>query len=473
MRLRVLLEPLHGASYDQILALARATEESGFDAFFRSDHYQGIDPDDTGYRPTDSWTTLAGLAVQTERVRLGTLMTASTYRRPGPLAITVATVDAMSGGRAELGIGAAWIEQEHRYLGIPFPSLGERFDRLGEQLEIITGLWATPPGERFSFHGQHYRLEECASVPRPARRPPVIIGGAGPRRTPALAARFADEFNSGMPDGLAARFANFRRICEQSGRDPAGVRLSTTLPVCCGPTRAAAARRAAALGEAGARMLAMGVTGTPGDVLGRLAELRAAGANTVYFHLYDVTDLEPRPAPRPRGPAAGHKHLVPNGPGFSPSRRAGAREQRERHALHARLAADPHLQRHAAPDLPVGEGKALGVETGHVRAGTVGGGGHAVPRLRVVDHDVPPGRRVDRDRHRRSPGHEERDLVTAVLAKAGGIPGGHRLPADDDQRPDGQVTRLRHRRHRAAGEGFLGAGKDLRIARAPGRPRGP
>ena len=245
-----------------------------------------------GLDPTDSWTTLAGLAVQTERVRLGTLMTASTYRRPGPLAITVATVDAMSGGRAELGIGAAWIEQEHRYLGIPFPPLGERFDRLGEQLEIITGLWATPPGERFSFHGQHYRLEECASVPRPARRPPVIIGGAGPRRTPALAARFADEFNSGMPDGLAARFANFRRICEQSGRDPAGVRLSTTLPVCCGPTRAAAARRAAALGEAGARMLAMGVTGPPGDVLGRLAELHAAGADTVYFHLYDVTDLD-------------------------------------------------------------------------------------------------------------------------------------------------------------------------------------
>ena len=264
MRLRILLEPHHGASYDQILALARATEESGFDAFFRSDHYQGIDPDDTGYRPTDSWTTLAGLAVQTERVRLGTLMTASTYRRPGPLAITVATVDAMSGGRAELGIGAAWIEQEHRYLGIPFPPLGERFDRLGEQLEIITGLWATPPGERFSFRGKHYQLEECASVPRPARRPPVIIGGAGPRRTPALAARFADEFNSGMSDGLAARYANFRRICEQSGRDPAEVRLSTTLPVCCGPTRGEAARRAAALGEAGARMLAMGVTGTPG-----------------------------------------------------------------------------------------------------------------------------------------------------------------------------------------------------------------
>ena len=154
MRIRVLLEPHHGATYGQILALARATEEAGFDAFFRSDHYLGIDPDDTGYRPTDSWTTLAGLAVQTERVRLGTLMTASTYRRPGPLAVAVATVDAMSGGRAELGIGAAWYEREHRFFGIPFPPLGERFDRLGEQLDIITGLWATPPGERFSYQGQ-------------------------------------------------------------------------------------------------------------------------------------------------------------------------------------------------------------------------------------------------------------------------------------------------------------------------------
>jgi alkanesulfonate monooxygenase SsuD/methylene tetrahydromethanopterin reductase-like flavin-dependent oxidoreductase (luciferase family) len=185
MRMRVLLEPHHGATYAQILALARATEAAGFDAFFRSDRYLGIDADETGYRPTDSWTTLAGLAVQTERVRLGTLMTASTYRRPGPLAIAVATVDAMSGGRAELGIGAAWYEREHRYFGIPFPPLGERFDRLAEQLDIITGLWQTPPGERFSYRGKHYQLEECASIPRPASPSiPIIIGGAGPRRTP-------------------------------------------------------------------------------------------------------------------------------------------------------------------------------------------------------------------------------------------------------------------------------------------------
>src|SRR6202034_4582047 len=198
------LEPHHGASYAQILALARATEEAGFDAFFRSDHYLGIDADDTGYRPTDSWTTLAGLAVQTERVRLGTLVTSSTYRHPGPLAVSAATVDAMSGGRAELGIGAAWYEREHRYFGIPFPPLGERFDRLTEQLEIITGLWRTAPGERFSYQGKHYQLEECASIPGPAAGPPpIIVGGAGPRRTPAPAAGFAAAVHSGAAGGAA------------------------------------------------------------------------------------------------------------------------------------------------------------------------------------------------------------------------------------------------------------------------------
>ncbi len=180
MRLRVLLEPHHGATYKQILALAQAAEEGGFDAFFRSDHYLGIDADDTTYQPTDSWTTLAGLAVQTSRVRIGTLVNASTFRLPGQLAVEVATVDQMSGGRAELGIGAAWYEREHQYFGIPFPPLGERFDRLEEQLAILTGLWRTKPGERFSFDGKFYRLEDCASIPRPAARPKIIVGGAGP-----------------------------------------------------------------------------------------------------------------------------------------------------------------------------------------------------------------------------------------------------------------------------------------------------
>jgi F420-dependent oxidoreductase-like protein len=308
MRLRVLMEPRHGAKYGQVLALAQATEDAGFDAFFRSDHYLGIDAGDPSYAPTDSWATLAGLAVQTSRVRLGTLMTASTFRLPGPLAMTVATVDAMSGGRVELGIGAAWYEREHRSFGIPFPAVGERFDRLEEQLSVLVGLWSTPRGGQFTFHGKHYRLDECASFPElPQPRedhgtgcragPPIIIGGAGKRRTPELAARFAAEFNSGFGDGIAERFANFRRICTELGRDPATVRLSTTLPVCCGATRGEAERRAAALGAPGARMLRQGVVGVPGDVLRHLDEISAAGVDTVYFHLYDITDV-------------GHVHLL-------------------------------------------------------------------------------------------------------------------------------------------------------------------
>ena len=294
MRLRVLMEPRHGATYEQTLAMARATEDAGFDAFFRSDHYLGIDVTDPSYLPTDSWTTLAGLALQTSRVRLGTLMTASTFRRPGPLAISVATVDAMSGGRVELGIGAGWYEREHQMFGMPFPPTGERFDRLEEQLAIITGPWTTPRGERFSFAGKHYRIEECANFPQPAQRPrpSLIIGGGGPRRTPALAARFADEFNAGLAPGTADRFANFRRICAETGRDPATVRLSTTLPVCCGTTRGEAQRRLERLGEPGARLLQNGVIGTVPDVIGQLEQLSAAGADTVYFHLYDVDDLD-------------------------------------------------------------------------------------------------------------------------------------------------------------------------------------
>jgi F420-dependent oxidoreductase-like protein len=290
--------------------MATAAEETGFDAFFRSDHFMGIDATDPAYTPTDSWSTLAGLAVQTSRIKLGTLMTASTFRRPGPLAITVATVDAMSGGRAELGLGAGWYEREHQAFGIPFPSTSERFDRLEEQLVIVAGLWSTPTGEYFSYHGKHYHLDNCSSFPvhAPARadgiapgagapgfpphrpRPRVIIGGAGRKRTPSLAARFADEFNSGMADGLAERYDNFRRICSGLGRDPATVRLSTTLPVCCGATPAEARRRAEALGAPGARMLRLGVVGTPSEVAAHIEGLAKAGADTVYFHIYDPAD---------------------------------------------------------------------------------------------------------------------------------------------------------------------------------------
>jgi F420-dependent oxidoreductase-like protein len=291
-RLRILLEPHHGATYAQILALAKAAEDGGFDAFFRSDHYLGIDADDVTYQPTDSWTTLAGLAVQTERVRLGTLVNASTFRLPGQLAVEVATVAQMSGGRAELGIGAAWYQREHEYFGIPFPGLGERFDRLEEQLAILTGLWNTKPGERFSFDGKHYQLTDCASIPRPVERPKIIVGGAGAKRTPTLAARYADEFNGALGLDLRERYANFRRICaDVVGRDPAEVRLSATVPTCIGRDADDLERRRESLGEPGARLLAAGVTGYADDLIRVIEDLGGQGADTVYLHVYGPGDV--------------------------------------------------------------------------------------------------------------------------------------------------------------------------------------
>jgi F420-dependent oxidoreductase-like protein len=297
MRLRILLEPHHGATYAQVLALAQAAEEAGFDAFFRSDHYLGIDADDLGYQPTDSWTTLAGLAVQTRRLRIGTLVNASTFRLPGQLAVEVATVDQMSGGRAELGIGAAWYEREHQYFGIPFPPLGERFGRLAEQLAIIRGIWDTAPGQRFSFDGKYYQVAGCAAIPRWTARPRIIVGGSGAKKTPTLAAQYADEFNGGLGLDLTGRFANFARICDEAGRDPAQVRLSATLPVAIGADAADLERRLESLGEPGARLLAAGVTGTGDDVLRVLEHLAGQGADTVYFHLYGAGDV-------------GHVHLL-------------------------------------------------------------------------------------------------------------------------------------------------------------------
>ena len=196
MRLRIFTEPQQGADYETLLRVATATEELGFDAYFRSDHYLTMAAGDGRPGPTDSWVTLAGLARETTRIRLGTLVTAATFRLPGPLAISVAEVDAMSDGRIELGLGGGWFEAEHRAYGIPFPTLAERLQRLEEQLAIVTGLWSTPIGERFSYTGEHYELSDSPALPKPVQQPPpVIVGGTGPRRTPRLAARFASEFN--------------------------------------------------------------------------------------------------------------------------------------------------------------------------------------------------------------------------------------------------------------------------------------
>ncbi|WP_219413741.1 TIGR03560 family F420-dependent LLM class oxidoreductase [Pseudonocardia nigra] len=291
------MEPRHGARYDEVLALALATEHAGFDAFFRSDHLMGVDPTDPSYRPTDCWTTLGGLARDTARVRLGALVGAATFRAPGLLATIVASVDEMSGGRVELGLGTGWYAREHAAFGLPFPGTGERFDRLEEQLAIITGLWGAGDGRGFSFDGTHYRVEDNRTPPRPAQdpHPPIIIGGTGPKRTPAIAARYASEFNGALTvdgglAGLRERFAVFARACEAIGRDPAGARRSAVLPVACGATAAEVERRGAVIGSE--LMRANAAIGSPEQVAERITDLADAGADTVYLHIYDIHDLD-------------------------------------------------------------------------------------------------------------------------------------------------------------------------------------
>ncbi|OZM84292.1 LLM class F420-dependent oxidoreductase [Pseudonocardia sp. MH-G8] len=298
--MRVLMEPRHGARYEEIRALALATEAAGFDAFFRSDHLMGVDPADLTYRPTDCWTTLGGLARDTDRVRLGALVGAAMFRQPGILANIVASLDDMSGGRVELGLGTGWYEREHAAFGVPFPPRRERFDRLEEQLAVITGLWRAGFGDEagFSFPGQHYRVEANRTPPRPTQdpHPPIIIGGSGPRRTPAIAARHADEFNGALVTGdrdgaqLRERFAVFARACEAIGRDPATARRSAVLPVACGATAAETRHRAAVMGSELMRSTA--ATGSPAEVTDRIGALADAGADTVYLHIYDIHDLD-------------------------------------------------------------------------------------------------------------------------------------------------------------------------------------
>ncbi|MCL4291652.1 MAG: LLM class F420-dependent oxidoreductase [Acidimicrobiia bacterium] len=296
MRLRIFVEPQQGATYEQQLTMARLAEELGFDAFFRSDHLVRIGDGDPGPGPTDSWATLAALARETDRIRLGTLLTSATFRRPGPLAVTVAQVDAMSGGRVELGLGAGWYDTEHAAYGIPFPPLGERFERLGEQLAIVTGLWATPPGGRFTFEGRHYTLRDCPALPRPVQQPhpPIIVGGWGARRTPALAARYASEYN--VPFPLLADFgpqiARVRAACEEAGRDPSSMVTSAALVVACGETEADFTRRAGAIGREPGELREHGLAGTVTEVVDRLRGFGAAGADVVYLQVLDLDDLD-------------------------------------------------------------------------------------------------------------------------------------------------------------------------------------
>ncbi len=296
MRLRIFTEPQQGATYEQQLIVARTAEELGFDAYFRSDHYLRMGPGDPGPGPTDAWITLAGLARETSRLRLGTLVTPITFRLPGPLAISVAQVDVMSGGRVELGLGAGWFDDEHRAYGIPFPSNRERFERLEEQLAIITGLWTTPPGQRFSYSGKHYQLADSPALPKPAQQPhpPIIIGGYGTKRTPALAARYAQEFNLAFAplDVYRDQVARVTQACTEAGRDPSTLRTTAALVVCCGSDKAEFERRAAAIGRLPDELRANGAAGLPHEVVERLHAFADAGAETAYLQVLDLDDLD-------------------------------------------------------------------------------------------------------------------------------------------------------------------------------------
>jgi F420-dependent oxidoreductase-like protein len=298
-QLRIFTEPQQGATYDDLLAVALRAEQLGFDAFFRSDHYlaMGAVLEAGGLPgPTDAWTTLAGLARDTSTIRLGTLVTSATFRLPGPLAVTVAGVDQMSGGRVELGLGAGWYEREHEAYAIPFPPLGERFERLEDQLAIITGMWATPVGTPFTYAGKHYTATDSPALPKPVQAGgvPIVIGGGGPQRTPALAARYGAEYN--LPFAPIKRFVEQRELvaeaCVAIDRDPTSITYTAAQVLCLGADDAEVARRARAIGREPDELRRNGVAGTPVEVRETLERWQDAGAEKVYLQILDLADLE-------------------------------------------------------------------------------------------------------------------------------------------------------------------------------------
>lgn len=293
---RIFVEPQQGSAYTDQLAVAQTAERAGYSAFFRSDHYVAMAGDGLP-GPTDSWVTLAGLARETTSIRLGTMVTSATFRYPGPLAISVAQVDQMSGGRVDFGIGAGWFEAEHKAYAIPFPPLGERFERLTEQLEILTGLWATPPGETFDYTGTHYSISDSPALPKPVQspHPPIIIGGGGAKKTPALAARFADEFNIPFVplDTLTEQYARVAAAVETAGRAKESITYSAAFVLCAGRDENELTRRAGAIGRELDELRSNSpVVGTPAEIVDKLGPFLDAGVQRVYLQVLDMSDLE-------------------------------------------------------------------------------------------------------------------------------------------------------------------------------------
>lgn len=289
---RILAEPTTD-DFSIQLAHAVAAEAAGFSGWFRSEHLIMGEQEVAG---TDAMMVLAGLATQTSKLRLGTLMSPATFRLPGQLAVQVAQLDRMSGGRMELGLGTGWFEPEHRAFGIDFgENARARFDRLEEQLQIVTDLWKTVPGERYSHSGRFYELASAPAAPT-SQIPhvPLILGGQGPVRTPRLAARFANEFNAlrQPPAELVKVFARVRAACEKVGRDPASLVYSTAVVVCCGENRAQIEQRIERSGQPRKKLAAAGAAGTPEQVVEQLAHYIDAGASRLYLRLFDLPDLD-------------------------------------------------------------------------------------------------------------------------------------------------------------------------------------
>jgi F420-dependent oxidoreductase-like protein len=313
VRFALMIEPQQGLTYSEQLAVARRAEAAGYEHLFRSDHYQSF-PGPTGEPTTDAWAVLAGLARETSRIGLGALMSPVTFRYAGNLAKVVTTVDEMSGGRVELGLGAGWNDIEHRQLGLPFPPINERAELLEENLAVLRGLWGEPDG--WSFHGKHIAIEDSQFYPKPidvpgrphgpngAARPRLLVGGSGSKRSLRIAAAYADEFNlsSSTPDVARQKYAELDAACLAAGRDPASLTRSTMAGVLIGRDEAEVERRKADL------LAAFGddaggddwfdareprwILGTPDQARAMVARFEDAGAERLMLQDFLPRDLD-------------------------------------------------------------------------------------------------------------------------------------------------------------------------------------
>ena len=308
MRFALMIEPQQGLTYEEQRAIALRAEAAGFETLFRSDHYSDTvagDPQPS----TDAWAVLAGLARDTTRIGLGVLVSPVMFRPPGNLAKVVVTIDEMSGGRVELGVGAGWMTEEHSRHGLPFPEIGERAERLEETLEIIHGLWEGEDG--WSFLGRHYVVEDARYRPKPGSlpgrnggRPNLIVGGQGTPRSYRIAARYADEFNisSASPEIVGQKFAALDETLRAAGRDPSTLVHAAMSGTLIGRDADEVRRREADLmammgaGDAGETWFgprrARWIHGTPDEARATVARYAAAGEERMVLQDFLPRDLE-------------------------------------------------------------------------------------------------------------------------------------------------------------------------------------